>query len=385
MKRDYYEVLGVAREAALDEIKKAYRKLAMQFHPDQNPGNKEAEEQFKEAAEAYSVLSDADKRRKYDQYGHAGMGNQGGGGGGFQFDPNQFTDFQDIFGGLFGDLFGGGGGSRRRSGGGERGSDLQYTLRISFKDSLFGVEAKEIEIPRQDACGDCKGTGCATGTSPLVCPQCRGNGQVVVRQMMLQMYVTCPRCEGRGQIIPSPCGTCRGGGRVQKRSKVAFRIPPGIDRGQRLRLQGEGEAGIGGGGKGDLFIVFDIEADPLYERDNFDLHRKLEVPWALLVLGGDFPFETPYGKDTLRISAGTPADKVQKIPNAGVPKLRGSGRGDLYLHLRVAVPTRLSAEQKALIRQLLEAQVEEGQAPEADEGFLAKVFGSDKGKKKKKR
>jgi molecular chaperone DnaJ len=385
MKRDYYEVLGVAREAALDEIKKAYRKLAMQFHPDQNPGNKEAEEQFKEAAEAYSVLSDADKRRKYDQYGHAGMGNQGGGGGGFQFDPNQFTDFQDIFGGLFGDLFGGGGGSRRRSGGGERGSDLQYTLRITFKESLFGVEAKEIEIPRQDACGDCKGTGCAPGTSPLTCPQCRGNGQVVVRQMMLQMYVTCPRCEGRGQIIPSPCGTCRGGGRVQKRSKVAFNIPAGIDRGQRLRLQNEGEAGLGGGGKGDLFIVFDIEADPLYERDNLDLHRKLEVPWPLLVLGGDFPFETPYGKDTLRISAGTPADKVQKIPNAGVPKLRGSGRGDLYLHLRVAVPTRLSGEQKGLIRQLLDAQVEEGQAPEADEGFLAKVFGSDKGKKKKKR
>lgn len=384
MKRDYYEVLGVSREASLDEIKKAYRKLAMQFHPDQNPGNKAAEEQFKEAAEAYSVLSDADKRPRYDQYGHAGMGNQGGGAGGFQFDPSQFTDFQDIFGGIFGDIFGGGGG-RRRSGGGERGSDLQYTLRIPFKEALSGVEVKEIEIPRQEACADCKGSGCATGTSPQVCPQCRGNGQVAVRQAFLQMYVPCPRCEGRGQIIPSPCGSCRGGGRVHKRTKVKFRIPAGVDQGNRLRLQGEGEAGLGGGGTGDLFIVFDIEADPLYERDGIDLHRKLEVPWALLVLGGEFPFETPYGKDSLRLAAGTPGDKVHKIPNAGMPKLRGTGRGDLYLHLRVVVPTRLTAEQTELVRQLLETQVADGQAPEQDESFLAKVFGSDKGKKKKKR
>jgi molecular chaperone DnaJ len=383
MKRDYYEVLGVAKDAALDEIKKAYRRLAMQFHPDQNPGNKEAEEKFKEAAEAYSVLADADQRRKYDQYGHAGMGNQGGGGsGGFQFDPNQFTDFQDIFGGLFGDLFGGGG--RRRSGAGQPGSDLQYTMRISFQESLFGVDAKEIEIPRQEACGDCRGSGCAPGTGPQVCPQCRGQGQVVVRQMMLQMYVPCPRCEGRGQIILSPCGGCRGGGRVHKRTKVTFRIPPGVDKGQRLRLQGEGEAGVGGGATGDLYVVFDVAEDPLYQRDGIDLHRKLEVPWPLLVLGGSFPFETPYGKDSLKIAAGTPADKIQKIPNAGIAKLRGSGRGDLYLHFRVTVPTRLSSEQKAAITSLLEPQDPEGAAAE-EEGFLSKVFGSDKAKKKKKR
>ena len=384
MKRDYYEVLGVAKDAALDEIKKAYRKLAMQFHPDQNPGNKAAEEQFKEAAEAYSVLSDADKRRQYDQFGHAGMGNQGGGGGGFQFDPNQFTDFQDIFGGLFGDLFGGGGG-RRRSGGGQAGSDLQYTMRITFQEALFGVDAKEIEIPRQEACGDCRGSGCAPGTSPQVCPQCRGQGQVVVRQMMLQMYVPCPRCEGRGQIILSPCGGCRGGGRVHKRTKVSFRIPAGVDRGQKLRLQGEGEAGTGGGPKGDLFIVFDVAEDPLYQRDGNDLHRKLEVPWPLLVLGGNLPFETPYGKDSLKVQAGSPADKVQKIPNAGVTRLRGSGRGDLYLHFRVIVPTRVSPEQKALIASLLETPTGDEPAAEEEEGFLAKVFGSDKGKKKKKR
>jgi len=361
----------------------------MEFHPDQNPGNKEAEERFKEAAEAYSILADAEKRQRYDQYGFKGT--QGSGGAGFQFDPNQFTDFQDIFGsffggGIFSDLFGGGG--RRRQGAGERGSDLQYTLRISFKESLFGVEAKEIEIPRQEACGDCKGSGCAPGTSPQTCPDCRGQGQVAVRQAFLQMYVPCPRCEGRGQVIPSPCPGCRGAGRINRRSKVKFRIPAGVDRGQRLRLQGEGEAGSKGGGAGDLFLLFEIEPDSGYERDGFDLHRKLEVPWPLLVLGGEFPVETPYGKDSIRLAKGTPSDKIMKIPNAGVPRLRGSGRGDLYLHLRVAVPTRLSSAEEDLVRQLLHPATREAidgeEAPE--EGFLAKVFGSsDKGKKKKKR
>jgi len=389
MKRDYYEVLGLGKEATLDEIKKAYRKLAMQFHPDQNPGNKEAEEKFKEAAEAYSILSDPEKRQRFDQYGF--KGNQGSGGAGFQFDPNQFAGFEDLLGsffggggGIFSDLFGGGGGRRRSAGGGERGSDLQFNLRISFQDSLLGVEKKEIEIPRQDACTDCRGSGCASGTSPQVCPNCRGNGQVAVRQGFLQMAVTCPRCEGRGSIILSPCGSCRGAGRISRRTKVNFKIPAGVDRGQRLRLQGEGEAGINGGGPGDLFIMFEVEADPVFERDNTDLHRKLEVPWPLLVLGGDFPVETPYGKESIRLSKGTPADKIVKIPNAGVPRLRASGRGDLYLHLRVAVPLKLSSREEALVRQLLHPEAAGGEdAPE--EGFLAKVFGSDKGKRKKKR
>jgi molecular chaperone DnaJ len=381
-KRDYYEVLGVGREASLDEIKKAYRKLAMQFHPDQNPGNKAAEEKFKEAAEAYAILSDAEKRRHYDQFGFDAPSQ-----GGFQFDPNQFADFQDIFGsffgggGIFGDLFGGG---RRRPGGGERGSDLQYTLKLPFKEAVFGSDAKEVEVPRLEACESCKGNGCAPGTSPLTCPQCRGNGQVAMRQGFLQMYVACPRCEGRGQVIQSPCGSCRGEGRIHRRSKVKFRIPAGVDRGQRLRLEGEGEAGRAGGGHGDLYIVFDIEQDPLYEREGFDLHRRLEVPWPLLVLGGEMPVETLYGQDSIKLAAGTPADKVVKLPNAGVPRLRGSGRGDLYLHLRVAVPTKLDAEQEELVRQLLAAFRADGQAPE-DEGFLAKVFGSEKNKKKKKR
>ncbi len=384
-KRDYYEILGVGREASVDDIKKSYRKLAMQYHPDQNPGDKAAEEKFKEAAEAYAVLSDGEKRSKYDQFGHAGLG--GSGGGGFQFDPNAFSGFEDILGsffggGLFGDLFGGG--SRRRSGGAEAGSDLQYTLRLPFKEAVFGVDVREIEVPRLERCDECRGSGAASGTQVQTCPQCRGAGQVAMRQGFLQMAVACPRCEGRGKVIPSPCSVCRGEGRVNRRAKVKFKIPAGIDRGQRLRIEREGEGGRGGGPPGDLYILFDVEPDPTYERDGFDLHRKLPVPWPLLVLGGDLPLETLYGKERVRFSTGTPSDAVIKVPNAGVPRLRGTGRGDLYLHVGVEVPRKLSSEQEELVRELLETMLPEEGSEE--EGFFAKVFGSEKhkGKKKKK-
>jgi molecular chaperone DnaJ len=382
MKRDYYEVLGVGREASLDDIKKAYRRLAMQYHPDQNPGNKEAEEKFKEAAEAYAVLSDGDKRPKYDQFGHAGVG--GSNGGGFQFDQRAFADFEDILGsffggGLFGDIFGGG--ARRRSGGAEAGSDLQYTLRVPFRESIFGADAKEVEIPRLERCPDCKGSGAASGTSAQSCPQCRGNGQVAVRQGFLQMYVNCPRCQGRGRIIPSPCGSCRGEGRLHRRATVKFKLPAGIDRGQRLRLEHEGEAGRWGGPQGDLYILFDIEADPAYEREGFDLHRRLLVPWPVMVLGGTLTVETLYGKEPIRIYPGTDASAVLKVANAGVPRLRGSGRGDLYLHVTVEIPKKLSAEQEELVKGLLETMGGGGE----EAGFFAKVFGSDPGRKKKRR
>jgi len=384
MKRDYYEVLGVSKDADLDEIKKAYRKLAMQHHPDQNPGNKEAEERFKEAAEAYSVLSDSDKRRTYDQFGHAGMG-----GGGFQFDPNQFADFQDLFrsdifanlfGGLFGDVFG----NRRRSPDEpERGSDLQVAITIPFKDAVFGVDEKEIEIPRLETCNSCKGSGCAEGTHPVVCPQCNGAGQVAMRQAFFQMAVPCQRCQGRGKLIQNPCSECRGEGRVQKNVKVRFKIPAGIDNNQRLRLPGEGMAGRNGGGKGDLYIAFSIERDPMYERDGVDLHRELEVPWPLLVLGGNFQVETLYGKETLKIPAGTQGNQKMRIANAGVPRLKGSGRGNLFLHISVAVPKKLTSEQEPIVKQLLETM-----APPADSeegGFFSKFLGGDKSTKKKKK
>lgn len=389
MKRDYYEVLGLERSASLDEIKKAYRKLAMKFHPDQNPGDKAAEEKFKEAAEAYGVLSDAEKRRTYDQFGHAGLGGAGGGQS-FHFDPGQFAGFEDILGqffgggGMFGDFFGTG--QRRRSGNGEAGSDLQYTLKISFRDSVFGLENQQIEVPRLESCDTCKGNGCAAGTSPQACPQCRGTGQVAMRQGFFQMAMACPRCEGRGAIIPSPCSSCRGQGRVQRRSTVTFRIPAGVDRGMRLRLTGQGEAGRGGGSRGDLYILCDVQEDSNYQRDGHDLHTKLEVPWPLLALGGKLKVETLYGSERVKIETGTPPDTVVKLVNAGVPRTRGGGRGDLYLHLRAAVPKKLNSEQEALTRQLLDSLQSDDSAPaaEAEEGLLAKVFGGHSGKKKKR-
>ena len=384
MKRDYYEVLGIAKDAGSDELKKAYRKLAMELHPDRNPGNKEAEEKFKEAAEAYSVLSDGEKRKLYDQYGHAGLGSAAGGGQQFQFDPNQFADFEDILGsffggGLFGDLFGGG---RRRANGEERGSDLQYNLKLSFKDAIFGQDAVELSIPRLEGCETCHGSGCEAGTRPETCPQCRGAGQVAMRQGFFQMLTPCPRCEGRGRIIPKPCRECKGEGRVHKKSKVSFKVPAGVDRGTRLRLQNQGEAGRSGGRAGDLYIVFDVEQDPRYEREGSDLHRRLEIQWPLLVTGGTLEAETPYGIEKVKLAAGTPADHVVKLVNAGVPRLQGSGRGDLFLHLRVAVPKSLTSEQRELVERLRRSF--NGESEESgDEGFLAKVFGSEKGAKKK--
>ncbi|HJW08291.1 MAG TPA: molecular chaperone DnaJ [Holophagaceae bacterium] len=380
MKRDYYETLGVPKDAGQDEIKKAYRKLAMELHPDRNPGNKEAEERFKEATEAYSVLSDPEKRRAYDQFGHAGPA---GGGQGFQFDPGQFAEFTDIQD-IFAQFFGGGGfGGGRRQSRGERGSDLQYNLRIPFKDAVFGKDSFELEIPRLDTCGTCKGNGAAPGTGAETCSQCRGSGQAVMRQGFFQVAVTCPRCGGRGQLIPNPCKACKGEGRTETRTKVSFRIPAGVDRGTRVRLRGQGEAGRFGGESGDLHIVFDVVPDPRYTRDGHDLHQVLDVPWPTLVLGGTLELETLYGQDRIKVPAGTAGDHVMRLANSGVPKLQGSGRGDLFLHLRAAVPKQLNDEQRALVQQLSAAL---GAAPEEDEGFLAKVFGgNDKAKKKKRK
>ncbi len=388
MKRDYYEVLGLSREAGTDELKKAYRKLAMELHPDRNPGNKAAEEQFKEAAEAYSVLSDPEKRKVYDQFGHAGLGAGNGGGQQFQFDPNQFAGFEDILGnifggGLFGDIFGGGG-RRRSTNGEERGSDLQYTLKISFRDAVFGKDAVELSIPRLEGCGTCQGSGCEPGTKAETCPGCRGAGQVAVRQGPFQMLTTCPRCEGRGRIISKPCRECRGEGRIHRKSKVSFKVPAGVDRGSRLRIQNQGEAGRSGGRPGDLYVVFDVEPDARYERDGVDLHQTLEVQWPLLVIGGMLEVETLYGKENVKLTAGTPADHKIRVANAGVPRLQGHGhgRGDLWLHVRVAVPKSLDSEQRQLVERLRRSFA--GEPLDGEEGgFLSKVFGPEKGSKKK--
>jgi len=381
MKRDYYEVLGVGRDAGNDEIKKAYRKLAMELHPDRNPGNKEAEEKFKEAAEAYSVLSDADKRRTYDQYGHAGPGlGSGMGGQSFQFDPSQFAGFEDILGGIFGDFFGG---SRRStSSRGERGSDLQYNLKLPFKDAVFGKDAFELEFPRLDGCGTCKGSGAAPGTGVETCGQCGGRGQVAARQGFFQMVVPCPKCGGRGKLIPNPCKTCHGEGRARGTAKVKFNIPAGVDRGNRLKLRGQGEAGRFGGENGDLLVVFDVEEDARYQRDGDDLHQMLDVPWTTLALGGSVTVDTLYGPDTVKVSAGTPSGEILRRPNSGVPSLQSKGRrGDLYLHLKAAVPKKLTAEQREAAERLRDAFEGEpvGAGTEEKGGFF------NLGKKGKKR
>ena len=376
MKRDYYEILGVGRSASLEEIKKAYRKLALEFHPDRNPNNKEAEDKFKEAAEAYSILSDSEKRQRYDQFGHqssSGAGQQ------FQFDPSQFQGFEDILGsffggGMFGDLF-----DQRGGGQSNQGSDLQIKIKVSFKDAVFGKDKEEIELKKLQRCENCEGSGCQKGTGPQTCSQCRGSGQQVTRQGFFQMMVTCSKCQGQGSWIPNPCKTCNGEGRTQRPFKTSFKIPAGIDNGTRLRLNGQGEVGPLSGPAGDLYILFEVEKDSRYQREGDDLHQVVDTPWATFVTGGKIKIETLYGEETVTLQAGTPADKVIRLANAGVPRIQRSGRGDLYLHLRAWVPTQLNESQQRALESVKEA-FSDAQT-ESSDSILSKVFGSKKKKK----
>jgi len=300
-KRDYYEVLGVTRTATDVEIKSAYRKLALQFHPDRNPGDKAAEESFKEAAEAYAILADTDKRHMYDRFGHAGLGGAATGG----FDPNVFTGFEDILGGL-GDIFGIGemfGGQRRR-GGPQRGADLRYDLEISFDESAKGVETT-IQIPRNETCDTCKGSGAAAGSKPTTCPQCHGRGQLRYQQGFFTVARTCGQCRGTGSIISSPCATCRGSGRVQHQRKLTVKIPAGIATGQRLRLTGEGEAGAGGGPSGDLYVVVVVQEHPFFHREGNDLYCEIPLNYPTVALGGEITIPTIEGEHTFKIPEGT--------------------------------------------------------------------------------
>ena len=348
-KRDYYEILSVERTATEQEIKSAYRKLALKYHPDRNPGDRSAEEKFKEAAEAYAVLADADKRHMYDRFGHAGLGGAATSG----FDPTVFTGFEDILGGLgdifgFSDVFGGG----RRRGGAQRGADLRYDLEISFEESARDTETS-IQIPRQEVCETCQGTGSAEGAAPTTCPQCRGRGQLRYQQGFFTVARTCGQCGGTGSIITKPCATCRGAGRVEKERKLTVRIPAGIATGQRLRLTGEGEAGLAGGPRGDLYVVVHVQDHPFFRRDGNDLHCEVPVNFPTLALGGQIRIPTLDGEEALSISEGTQTGTTMRVRGKGMPDVTGrSGRGDLLVTVRVTTPKKLTKDQKKLLEQL---------------------------------
>ncbi len=352
-KRDYYEVLGVERTAAAADIKKAYRKLAAQYHPDKNPGDATAEDRFKEAAEAYSVLSDADKRARYDRFGHGGLGAQGGFSG---FDPQTFGDFADILGGLFGfgDVLGGG---RRRGRRGTPGADLRYDLELTFEEAAFGTN-QTLRVPRLEACEECKGSGSAEGSAPQTCNACGGAGQVRFSQGFLTVARTCPQCQGRGTIISDPCKHCRGRRRVEKERTLEVTIPAGVEEGARLRLSGEGEHGLDGGPTGDLYVMLRVEDHPRFRREGPHVISELEVAYPQLVLGAVVDVETVHGPVPLDIPAATQPGEQFRLAGQGVARLDGRGKGDHHVVVRLQVPSpgEVSEEERELLKRLAELQ-----------------------------
>lgn len=361
-KRDYYEVLSVERGASIDDIKKAYRKLALKHHPDKNPGNPEAEEKFKEAAEAYGVLSDEEKRARYDRYGHSGVAGMNGG-----FDPNQFADFGDILGDLFGfgDLFGAG---RRRSTRPARGSDLRYDLELSFKEAVFGKEVS-LDVPRVITCVACSGSGARSGTQPVSCSGCGGRGQIRYSQGFFAVARTCPQCGGAGKVTKDPCASCNGAGRVREEKNISVKIPAGVDEGSRLRVPAEGESGYNGGPPGDLYVFISVREHERFTRRDYDIHSDQAVSFTQAALGGEVMTPTIDGEETLKVPAGTQPNHVFRLRGKGVQFLDGSGRGDHYVHVSVRVPIALSDEERSLLEQLAALRGEE--PPER--GVLDKV------------
>jgi molecular chaperone DnaJ len=368
--RDYYEVLGVPRNASDQEVKSAYRKLALKYHPDRNSGDKEAEERFKEAAEAYSVLGDPGKRQRYDAYGHAGVSGAGAG-----FDPTVFADFGDILGDLFGfgDLFG------RRRGGPRRGSDLRYNLELSFDEAVFGTET-HIQIPRSELCSTCQGSGSAPGTKPSECPSCGGAGQVTFQQGFFSVARTCGRCRGSGRIITSQCRDCAGQGRVAVERKLQIRIPAGVDTGSQLRIAGEGEAGSAGAPPGDLYVVLRVQEHPFFKRDGSALVCEVPISLTQAALGAQIEVPTADGGQTrLTVPEGTQGGASFRIRGQGVPHLGSKGRGDLHVLIRVVVPTKLSSEQRKLLEQLARTLPTPDLRGGKDRSFMDKLFGRDSG------
>jgi molecular chaperone DnaJ len=348
-KRDYYEVLSVGKEAGDQEIKGAYRELAKRYHPDRNPDDPNAEEKFKEASEAYSVLSDAQKRAAYDRFGHAGVQGAGSPGG---YNPEAFADFGDILGDFFGfgDIFGNAGGGRKRTRA-QRGEDVRYDLELSFEDAMFGMSA-EIQVPRMERCERCKGGGSEPGSGPSSCPTCHGRGEVLYQQSFLSIRRTCNTCIGTGRIIRNPCAECRGQGHRQMRRKLKINIPAGVDDGTRLRLANEGNPGASGGPPGDLYVFLKVKEHAFFERHENDLHCTIPINFGQAALGAEIDVPTLEGPHRLKVPEGTQNGAAFRLRQKGVPVLNGGGRGDLHVHVAVRVPTRLTRDQRKLLEQL---------------------------------
>lgn len=369
-KRDFYEVLGLNKDASEEDIKKSYRKLAMKYHPDRNPDNPKAEEQFKEAKEAYEMLSDDQKRAAYDQYGHAGV-EQGAGAGGFGG-----AGFGDAFGDIFGDIFGGGGGGGRgQRNNVYRGADLRYNMEISLEDAAKGSETK-IRIPVQASCETCKGSGAKPGKSPVTCTTCNGHGQVRMQQGFFSVQQTCPKCNGAGKIIKEDdkCGTCHGAGRTKINKTLTVKIPAGVDEGDRIRLSGEGEAGVNGGPTGDLYVVVHLKQHDIFQRDGGNLHCEMPISFTTAALGGEIEVPTLGGSAKMKIPHETQTGAVFRLRSKGIKPLRSSEHGDLMVHVVVETPVKLTDKQKDLLREFdVSTQADSGKHSPRSKGWLDKV------------
>lgn len=372
-KRDYYEVLGVTRTATEVEIKSAYRKLAMQYHPDRNPNNPDAEEKFKECSEAYAVLADQDKRARYDRFGHAGVAAAAGVAG---FDPTVFQDFSDIFGDFFGfgDLFGGGAGGRRRSRA-QRGADLREDMTLEFDEAIFGTES-QVTVRRHEECQECKGSGAAAGKAPVACRTCGGRGQVRYQQGFFSIARTCSTCQGAGSVITDPCPKCKGEGRTLTQKKVQVNIPAGVEDGTRIRYAGMGEAGYFGGPPGDLYIVLHVKEHAFFEREGTDLRCIIPISFSQAALGTEIKVPTMDGEHALKVPEGTQSGTTFRIRNKGVPVLNGHGKGDLFVDIRVQTPNKLTKRQRELLQELEGmAQVENRPQRRTLLGKVKDIFG----------
>jgi molecular chaperone DnaJ len=346
-KRDYYEILGVTRTASEQEIKSSYRKLAMQHHPDRNPGNPEAEDKFKEASEAYSVLIDSEKRARYDQFGHAGLGNGGFGG----FDPSTFTDFSDIFGDLFSDFFGGNVGSSRGRTRAQKGGDTRADVTLTFEEAAFGKKT-EVKARRYEICEQCRGSGAAPGKGPVTCSTCGGRGQVRYQQSFFSVARTCPSCGGAGRVISDPCAKCKGEGRQMREQTIQVSIPPGVEDGTRMRYQELGDAGVNGGPAGDLYVVLHVKPHAFFEREGKDLFCSIPLSFSQAALGAEITIPVLDGEYKLKIPEGTQSGTVLRVKGKGLASIRGGGKGDLHVQVRVQTPTKLNKHQRELLAEL---------------------------------